>query len=219
MGVAAIGTISLNSGSNLRIVWYENGQQNMITSDSGNGMRQLQQSITLTSTGQVNITVNVSNSVSSAATSVVVYNYYHINGFNVSGTPGTLDSDSVITVKVVSGASLPQGALSINMSYGDGNFDTRNLSSTDPSLQSGLHFTNRFSSVGTYTVSVKILSNVDSKTYPATISIYEKISPIQVKISHSASLSSYFLNFEFFPQFLKICVHIINCDICTLNIE
>lgn len=130
--------------------------------------------------GQVTISVNVSNSVSSAVATKVVNYYYQINGFSVSGTPSTPTTQTVITVKLASGANLPQGQLSLLVSYGDGNSTTQNISSTQSVLQTGLNFTNRYSSLGSHQITLKITSPIDSKTYNNTIIVYDPISTIQV---------------------------------------
>lgn len=136
--------------------------------------------MSLNHTGQVNISVNVSNSVSSAVATKVVNNYYQINGFSVSGTPSNLTSESVITVKLASGANLPQGQLSLLVLYGDGNSTTQNISSSQSDLQTGLNFTHRYSSLGSHQITLKITSPIDSKTLTNTIIVYDPISTIQV---------------------------------------
>ena len=175
-------SINLNSGSNVQLQWYINGQTTTTSSNSGNGTRQLQQLLTLNPTGQVNISVNASNSVSSAVASKTIYNYYRINGFLFTTSPSTLSSDCIVTVKLASDAQLPQGPLTINVFYGDGQSDILNISSTEPTLLTGRNFTHRYSTLGTHVVSVKVTSSIETKTYNMNSHVYDPISTVQVSV-------------------------------------
>ena len=175
-------TLSLDSGSNIQMQWYINGQTITLSSNSGNGTRQLQQLLILNSTGEVNISVNASNSVSNVLASTIVQNYYRINGILLMTSPSTLSSDCIVTVKLASDAKLPQGPLTINVLYGDGQSGILNISSTEPTLLTGRNFTHRYSTLGSHMVSVEVTSVIDFKTYNVTSNVYDPISTVQVNM-------------------------------------
>ena len=162
--------------------WYINGQTITLSSNSGNGTRHLQQLLTLNSTGEVNISVNASNSVSNVLASTIVQNYYRINGILLVTSPSTLSSDCIVTVKLASDAKLPQGPLTINVFYGDGQSGILNISSTEPTLLTGRNFTHRYSTLGSHMVSVEVTSVIDFKTYNVTSNVYDPISTVQVNM-------------------------------------
>ena len=175
-------TLSLDSGSNIQMQWYINGQTITLSSINGNGTRHLQQLLTLNSTGEVNISVNASNSVSNMLATTIVQNYYRINGILLMTSPSTLSSDCIVTVKLASDAQLPQGPLTINVFYGDGQSGILNISSTEPTLLTGRNFTHRYSTLGSHMVSVEVTSVIDFRTYNVTSSVYDPISTVQVNM-------------------------------------
>ena len=175
-------TLSLDSGSNIQMQWYINGQNITFSSINGNGTRQLQQLLTLNSTGEVNISVNASNSVSNVLATTIVQNYYRINGILLVTSPSTLSSDCIVTVKLASDAKLPQGPLTINVFYGDGQSDILNISSTEPTLLTGRNFSHRYSTLGSHMVSVEVTSVIDFRTYNVTSNVYDPISTVQVNM-------------------------------------
>lgn len=183
-GLPVVVTVNLTNGYNIIIRWFVNDQPLQTSFHAGKGTRTSSVDLLPTTAGDLNITALANNAVSEESTSILSSYLYSINGFSLVVGPSTIYKNASIYLKRASSADLPQGNISIVLQFGDGNLTSLNLSASDPSfLNPGLLFTHHYTTEGSHNVVANIMSNIDSKSLTAIISIVEPIENISVRFS------------------------------------
>jgi hypothetical protein len=171
--------VTINNGFDVKTTWYVNNRLNFALQHPGKGVRVHSDSRRY-GKGKLVIKVKASNLVSTVYDSIVIYNYYKIEGFGIHFSHGTLHKDVDFVLKLA-GGRLPQGLIDYKIYFGDGDSNSGEVSSTDSRLRkNGLHFPKRYFREDTYVITVTLVSPIDSANLTSEIKIVEPIRSMTV---------------------------------------
>lgn len=169
--------VNVKQGTKLQIKWDFGGNDTLVQNISGSGLRSYEFMQTVHSTGEINITVEAGNTVSSVSNWTITYYFYNINGFHFhhNFTVQTREVASIF-LKMATSALQPQGIVDVTLFFGDGNSTTFNVSSDDEVLTSdGMYFEYVYLIQGVYRIEASLVSSVGSANISSDMNIWDKI--------------------------------------------
>ncbi|XP_061194795.1 uncharacterized protein LOC133202955 [Saccostrea echinata] len=175
VGLSAVFIGSLTSGSNFEVGWmHENVSRTFFYPN--NETRVFSYNYTFLYTGDINVTLLVTNLVSSQTFSLLFHSYYRINGISLEvGETYQTTELAEIAVKVNDSAAQPQGEVSLILDYGDDTNVSVSLS-TDPfNLKSGFNTTHHYNIQGNYTVTANLVSPIGTETLTSIVYVWDKL--------------------------------------------
>ncbi|XP_062602879.1 uncharacterized protein LOC134264616, partial [Saccostrea cucullata] len=175
VGVLTVFNASITSGSNLVVEWmHENVSRTFVYSN--NKTRSFSYNYTFLHTGDINVTVLVTNLVSSQTFSLLLHSYYRINGIylKVGETYQTTEL-AEIAVIVNDSASQPQGEVSLILDYGDKTNVSVSLSTDSFNLKSEFNTTHHYDIQGNYNVTAYMVSPIGSETLMSIVYVWDKL--------------------------------------------
>jgi hypothetical protein len=168
-------TATLISGSNYDVEWIHENVSTMV-SYLGNDTRAFSYNYTFLYTGDINVTLRVTNLVSSQNFSLLFHSYYKINGIYLEvGKSYQTTEIAEIAVIVNGSANQPQGEVSLVLDFGDNTNTVISLSVDAFTLKPSFNTTRQYTIQGNYTVSANLTSPIGSEILESTIYVWDKL--------------------------------------------
>ncbi|KAK3090781.1 hypothetical protein FSP39_014585 [Pinctada imbricata] len=109
---------------------------------------------------------------------MLVYAYYRVNGFSLtvdSAVVGTT-TDARFVVLLTTSAKQPMGTIKMNVTYGDGQEETKELDSEISNMQgSGYAITHSYTIQGNYTAEFTIYNEIDTMNFTIDVYIWDEV--------------------------------------------
>lgn len=170
-------SVKILFGTKLQLIWTFGSNNTTIQEKIGSGVRSDNFYQPIQYTGEINITVEALNKVSSVRNWTISYYFFEINGFYIenNSTVQTTEIASII-LKLLSSARQPQGVVDVVLFFGDGNKTHFNISSEDSLLLTrGIFFDYEYPIQGVYQLNANLTSRVGTASISSDIHIWDKL--------------------------------------------
>ncbi|KAK3103729.1 hypothetical protein FSP39_021426, partial [Pinctada imbricata] len=173
---------SLTSGSNTKTEFLMHDTQKIVHFHNSGEPTYLRFKVTFTTTGEQNVTITISNAVSTTNVSLTVRTFHRINGFFVSSNVSLIGSRDTtrFSIGLNSSAMVPMGALDFKISFGDESAIKQLNFNETMSIMSGSDYVlyYQYRTQGNYTAEILISSEIDRKSYAFDIFVWDNLAVI-----------------------------------------
>lgn len=174
--------ISLTSGSNHTTTAVINNQTTVVCDEDSNALV-FEWSYNFNLTGNISITIIVSNNISQMSKSFVIYKYYPINGISTSNISSVYNTSETVKINLFteSNAMKPQGFINFTVNWGDGNYSIGILDlSEQPLVEFKLprDVDHPYFIQGNYTVVLTLQSQLETLNLSYNVYIWDRLSVV-----------------------------------------
>lgn len=170
-------SVKLLFGTKLQLIWTFGKNNTAVHEKIGSGVRSDKFYQPIQDNGEINITVEALNKVSSVRNWTISYYFFEINGFYIENN-STVQTTEIASIflKLSSSATQPQGVVDVVLFFGDGNETHFNISSEDSLLLTpGIFFDYEYPIQGVYHLNAILTSHVGTTSTSSYIHIWDKI--------------------------------------------
>lgn len=181
-GNLTIFNISLTSGSNHTTTAVINNQTTVVCDEDSNALV-FEWSYNFNLTGNISITIIVSNNISQMSKSFIIYKYYPINGISTTNISSVYNTSETVKINLFteSNAMKPQGFINFTVDWGDGNYSMGILDLNEQPLaefQLPREVNHPYSIQGNYTVVLTLQSKLEALNLSYSVYIWDVLSVV-----------------------------------------
>lgn len=174
--------ISLTGGSNHTTTAVINNQTTVVCDEDSNALV-FEWSYNFNLTGNISITIIVSNNISQMSKSFVIYKYYPINGISTSNISSVYNTSETVKINLFteSNAMKPQGFINFTVNWGDGNYSIGILDLNEqPLVEFKLprDVDHPYFIQGNYTVVLTLQSQLETLNLSYNVYIWDRLSVV-----------------------------------------
>lgn len=169
--------ISLTSGSNHTTLAVINNQTTIVCDEDSNALV-YEWSYNFNLTGDINITIIVSNDISQMSKSFIIYKYYPINGISTTNISSVYNTSEAVTMNLFTelNVMIPQGFINFTVDWSDGNYSMGILDLNEQPLEQQIQLLHPYSIQGNYTVVLTLQSQLEALNLSYNVYIWDRLS-------------------------------------------